>query len=98
MNVIWRQLLRILKNKYWLVLISGLIWVGFFDQDGLYVQFQYWKQLRQLKQTKKYYQEGVRQMDSMLRQIASDSFYLERYAREQYLMKKKGETIYIVPD
>lgn len=70
--------------------------MGFFDQDSFYAQYQYYKQLSKLEKTLKYYEQETEKMQNDI-QLLQDSFFLEKYAREHYLFKKKDETMYIVP-
>lgn len=91
------KLAKWLKNKYILILLISFIWMGFFDQDSFYAQYQYYKQLHKLEKTLKYYKQEHNKMENYI-QVLQDSFMLEKYAREHYLFKKKGETMYLVPE
>ena len=46
---------------------------------------------------KERYQQKITQDSTILENLKNDDS-LERYAREHYLMKRKGETIYIIKE
>ena len=45
----------------------------------------------------RHYQQKITQDSTILENLKDDAF-LERYAREHYLMKRQGETIYIIKE
>jgi len=87
-----------LRNKYVIVLIAALVWFVFFDQNNLVQQYRLSRQLKNLEQEKEYYKEQIAIDTLLIRKLTEDPSELERYAREKYLMKKKGEDIFIVPE
>lgn len=52
-------------------------------------------QIRELERRKAYYQNRIEE-DSTLLENLRDRDFLERYAREKYLMRVEGEEIYII--
>ena len=52
-------------------------------------------QIRELERRKAYYQNRIEE-DSTLLENLRDRDFLERYAREKYLMRAEGEEIYII--
>lgn len=87
-----------LKNKYVLVLIAAVVWILFFDQNNLFQQYRLSRELRDLKQEKKYYSEEISRDSTEIEKLKNNPQELERYAREKYLMKKEGEDIFIVTE
>ena len=86
----------LLKNKYFLIVVFFLLWLLVFDNNNLIVQFRQMRELRQLRRDKRYYREKIEQDTRKLKELETDSKNLEKFAREQYLMKKKDEDIFIV--
>lgn len=86
------------KNKYLIALMAVLVWLLFFDKNNLIQQYRLQKQLHDLRRDKQYYLEEIRRDSTDLRMLQDDPDALERYARENYLMKKENEDIYIIPD
>ncbi len=88
----------LLKNKYFLILVFFLLWLLIFDNNNLIDQYRQMRELRQLRHDKSYYQEKIEQDTRKLKELETDSKSLEKFAREQYLMKKKDEDIFIVTE
>jgi len=86
----------LLKNKYFLILVFFLFWLLLFDNNNLIDRYKQVKELRQLRHDKSYYQEKIKQDSRKLKELETDSKSLEKFAREQYLMKKKDEDIYLI--
>ncbi|HEY4784776.1 MAG TPA: septum formation initiator family protein [Bacteroidales bacterium] len=92
----WFWLLPLLKNKFTLTLIVFLGWIVFFDQNNLLERIQNLNQLHQLERDKAYYIEEIKQDSAKLHELKTDKKNLEKFAREQYLMKKKNEDIFVI--
>jgi cell division protein DivIC len=93
---IWYSILPLLKNKYTLTLIVFLGWITFFDQNYLIERFQNLNLMHQLEKDKQYYIEKIFTDSTKLKQLKTDRKNLEKFAREQYLMKKNNEDIFII--
>jgi cell division protein DivIC len=85
-----------LKNKYVLTISLFFIWIMFFDQNNVVDQIRLGKEIRQLENDLRYYQEQIMQDSARLHELTTDRDNLEKYAREQYLMKKKNEEVFLV--
>lgn len=53
------------------------------------------KEIDNIRRKKAYYQEKIRDDSTLLENLKDDAF-LERYAREHFLMKRPGEQIYVI--
>jgi len=89
-------ILRILKNKFVLTAIFFVIWVTLFDTNNLIDRFRQLKELRQLKADKTYYEKKIREDTRKLNELETDEKSLEKYAREQYMMKRPDEDLFII--
>ncbi|MEN7550840.1 septum formation initiator family protein [Rapidithrix thailandica] len=89
-------LLRIIKNFYFLIGVSFLVWMIFFDSNSLTNQRKLDKSIEELESEKAFYQQGIEEMHKNLKELNSDPSELEKFAREKYLFKKKGEKIYLL--
>ncbi len=87
-----------MKNKYIVVLIAAVVWILFFDQNNLIQQYKLSRQIKGLRQEKEYYLREIERDSIHLNSLKYNPEELERYAREKYLMKKKDEDIFIVPE
>lgn len=95
---IWFAILPLLKNKYTLSLIVFFGWVIFFDQNNLLQRTKIVNELHQLEKDKLYYIHKIRTDSQKLDELKTSEDNLEKFAREQYLMKKDNEDIFIVTD
>ena len=88
--------IRIFKNKYLIATILFIVWMLFFDHNNIFLHLQYRKELNELKADKKYYQEQIDLTRKDVDLIKSNPQAMEKVAREQYLMKKDDEDVFVV--
>lgn len=86
----------ILKNKYYLTSILFLIWMLFLDPNDIITQVRHLVRLNNINQDKEYYQEEIEKINKDLMELNSNKKQLEKFARENYLMKKDNEDIFII--
>lgn len=88
-----------LKNKYTLAILVFVVWLTFFDQNNFIVQYGYRNDLQKLESERNYYLTEIDKNKKELFELSSDSAHLEKFARENYYMKKDNEDIFVlVPD
>lgn len=79
------------------VLILGLVlllgWLLFFDSHSVWERFDLHRQHRQLVRENAALEERVDRLEEDLEHVHTDKT-VERVAREQYGMRREGETIY----
>ena len=85
-----------LKNKYVIVLLSFAAWMIFFDRYDLMFQYKLRKELRDAKKEKAFYIEKISEVKQTREKLFTDKASLEKFAREEYLMKKKNEEIFLI--
>ena len=51
-----------------------------------------------MKKEKVHYEQGIIQYKNDLKNLQTDKNNLEKYAREQYLMKKDNEDVFLIVD
>ena len=88
--------LPLLRNKYSLSLILFFAWVVFFDSNNLIERTVNLKRMHQLEKDKMFYEDKIKEDQAKLEELKSNPANLEKFAREQYLMKKDNEDIFIV--
>lgn len=98
LKVLINKIPPILKNRYFLTLVVFLVWILLFDNNNLIDRYHYLKNLRQLEKDKEYYQERIEEDRRKLNELKTSDENLEKFAREQYFMKKENEDIYIIVD
>jgi cell division protein FtsB len=89
---------RWITNKYFLATSFFVVWLLFFDHNDLILGFKRSRELRELKASKAYYQERIRETREELDALRRNSTSLEKVAREKYLMKKDNEDLYIIEE
>lgn len=90
-----KTFIQIFKNKYALAAIAFLIWLAFFDRNDFFSQYERSKKLRELKESKQYYNVKINDAAAELRRREADPAAFEKLAREKYYMRKAGEDLYI---
>lgn len=85
-----------LRNKYYVTVLVFLVWIIFLDSNNLIARYREVKELKKLKGSSDYYQEKIEADNIKLRELRTDNHNLEKFAREQYRMKKADEDLYIV--
>ena len=84
------------KNKYVLVITAFTIWILFFDQNNIVDRIRMSSEIRQLETEQQYYREEIRKDSTRLHELTTDKDNLEKYAREQFYMKKPDEDVYVI--
>jgi len=88
--------LPLLRNRYSLSLIVFFVWLIFFDYNNLIERTIHLKKQHQLEKDKIFYEEKIKEDNAKLEELESNPANLEKFAREQYLMKKDNEDIFII--
>lgn len=88
--------LKLLKNKYFLTSFAFLLFIILFSQNNLIERFYSMNELRKLEKQKEYYQSVIKENTDKIKELKTDRESLEKFAREEYLMKKDNEDIYII--
>ena len=98
MRKIYFKLKPVLGNKYALVLLLFGVWMVFFEENDLLSRIKYDQKIRKLNNEITYYEKEIAQNNRKMLELQSSSENLEKFAREQYLMKKANEDIFIIED
>jgi cell division protein FtsB len=85
-----------LRNRYLLTIIIFVIWVLLLDSNNLISQYKEMKNLKKLRAEKEYYVQRIEEDKRKLHELKTDDQNLEKFAREQYRMKKPDEDLYII--
>jgi cell division protein FtsB len=91
----WEKLSHVLKNKYLLSLTLFSVWIIFFDDNNLIIRSGMIKNVNQLEKDCEYYKNRIITDSIKLNELKSSPEMLEKFAREQYLMKRDNEEIFI---
>lgn len=98
MKKVFKFLLRILKNKYAITILVFAIWISFFDRNDIISKYESRQKLQELRDEKKFYNEAIKKDKEQIHLLKTDVKNLEKFAREEYLMKKDNEDLFIIID
>jgi cell division protein FtsB len=85
-----------LRNKYLLTITIFVIWILLLDTNNLIERYRQLRELRKLEAEREYYTKKIEEDRRKLNELKTDDNNLEKFAREQYKMKRKDEDLYIV--
>ena len=88
--------LPIIRNKFVLTTLIFIVWLLFFDQNSIISRVTLAKNIRELKQQKEYLQKEISENRENINELQSSSENLEKFAREEYMMTKADEDLFIV--
>lgn len=101
-NICWivkkylKWMLPVVKNKYFIASFAFLILITFFDNDNLLDRATSMRKLRELERQREFYHSEIERCERQLHELMTDNENLEKFAREEYLMKKPDEDIFII--
>lgn len=86
-----RNLFQRFANKYTIVGLLFVVWIALFDKYSFIDQLQLRSKISQMEKEKKYYQKKIEEDKRKKDELLGSRDNLEKFAREQYLMKKENE-------
>jgi cell division protein FtsB len=78
-----------------IVLVFFTVWMLFLDNTSYLEHRILNKQLNELEDNKKYYQDEIKKDEENIKLLKNPD-QIEKYAREKYYMKRDSEDIYII--
>ena len=87
-----------LKNKYFLSASAFIVWILFFDPRDVFTQIKHRRELKELQASRSWYQKEIAKESIEAEQLKTNPAIIEKYARENYLMKRDNEDIFIIPE
>ncbi len=88
---------KIIRNKFFFTFLLFVIWVGLFDRNSLIEQGKYKERIHELQQQQNYYITKFKEDSTKLEEFKSPE-KLEKFARENFYMKKNNEDLYVIID
>ena len=89
------KVFRFFSNKYVIVLVLFIVWMGFFDENSFMNHRELDEEIDKLENANEYYKKQIDADQNVIDNL-NDPDSLERYAREEYKMKKDNEDIFII--
>ncbi|NHM03958.1 FtsB family cell division protein [Flavobacterium celericrescens] len=87
--------LKILANRYVLVLIFFTIWILFLDNYSYLEHRVLDKEIEEIEDNINYYKTEIKKDSASIKHLKNND-RVEKYAREKYYMKRENEDIYII--
>jgi cell division protein DivIC len=89
-------IMKSLRNKYLMAVLVFLVWLLIFDNNSLIDRVKYLNTLHEMKDEKQYYLKRIDEDSRRLNELKTDRDNLEKFAREQYFMKKENEDVFVI--
>lgn len=95
LSVFWQS---ISKRKYFIASIVFVLWIIFFDQNSIIDKFDSYRSIKKLQQAKEFYKAKIKIDSVQLHDLNTNKATFEKFAREQYFMKRDNEDVFLVVD
>ncbi|MBT4478703.1 MAG: septum formation initiator family protein [Flavobacteriales bacterium] len=92
----YEKIPEVFKNKYFIVGFLFLIWISFLDENNLVSLNQQINTLEEKQEIIDSLENEIFQMENKLERLNNDRKELEKFARENFLMKKENEDIILI--
>ena len=89
------KFLKLLKNKYFIVIVVLISWLMYFDKNDVFTQYELVQKCNKLNTEKEYYISEIEKNKTEINELQNNSKNLETFAREKYLMKKDSEDVFV---
>ena len=84
------------RNIFFLAGLIFAVWMVFFDENNMMVQYSRWHELRALQKKSNYYKQEMAVVNKKYEELTTSAASQEKFARENYMMKKDNEDVFII--
>ena len=84
------------KNKFLLAGAIFFAWIALFDSNSCYDQLKLKNEKAKLETERDFYLDKIKSDSVALLELKTNDKNLEKFARENYLMKKDNEDVYVI--
>mgnify|MGYP003807793271 CR=1 FL=1 len=85
-----------MRNRYVLTILIFLVWLLLIDSNNLIERARQIHTRNSLAREKEYYMKRIEEDKQKLKELRTSADNLEKFAREQYHMKKPNEDLFII--
>tara|TARA_R110000868_G_scaffold274375_3_gene533770 strand:+ start:478 stop:807 length:330 start_codon:yes stop_codon:yes gene_type:complete len=89
------KFLKPFKNVFILILVVFIVWMLFFDANSWLIHHELNSDIDALESQKEYYQKEIEKDKKAIKKLSTEEG-LEKFAREEYYMKRDSEEIFII--
>ena len=90
-----KNTLKPLRNIFLVVTVIFIVWMLFFDANSWLIHRELNKEIEALNTKKEFYKREIKSDTKEIKKLQTPQG-IEKYARENYNMKKENEDIYII--
>jgi cell division protein DivIC len=95
---IWKRISPWVRNKFILTTLVFFLWLLIFDRSNWFDMISEIRAIHNLEKEKEYYLKKIETDNQKLKELKTNDENLEKFAREQYLMKKPNEDIFVIEE
>lgn len=92
------HILHLKYKKYFVVLVLGIIVVGFLNDNSIRAHLRHVRHIAELEEEKARYEEECARDQAQIHELQHNPKAVERIARERYFMKTDDEDVFILSD
>lgn len=86
----------VFRNAFFLTGLAFVIWMLFFDENNMLVQLKRRQKLVALQTNRSFYIHEIERVNRQFNELSSNSLTQEKFARENYMMKKDDEDVFVI--
>ena len=87
---------KYLRSKYSIATFVFVMWMLFFHDIDIPFMIETRSELHQLEEQREWYGEENKKAKEALRDLTTNQETLEKFAREEYFMKRDNEDVYVI--
>lgn len=86
----------VFRNIFFLTGFAFAVWMLFFDENNMLVQYNRRHELIALQKKRGFYKNEITKVDKQYKELTTSSELQEKFARENYMMKKDNEDVFVI--
>lgn len=87
--------INVIKSPFFYLSVAFLVWIVFFDNYSWLEHLNINKEIKKLEENKAYFENEIAKDKQAIKGLKNGDA-TEKYARENYYMKRENEDIYII--
>lgn len=88
--------LRWRYRNHAIVLFLFLLWFLLLAPNDVHTQYRIMKERKTQRHLKQFYEQEILRYEEEIRKFSTDIDFVETYGREEYLMKRDNEDIFLI--
>jgi cell division protein FtsB len=96
MGKLFSSVLKKVRKEIIFASVFFILWISFFDDYNLIQHFRDQNKLEQLTEQKEYLKNKILSDQRKIHELQTNRKNLEKFAREQFLMKKRNEEVFVI--